>query len=89
MTAHRSKTEVAELAGRASRMAADLCYFFNVRYGVFSDDWPECGEKRAYRLLTDAALKSYRTDSSNEVKYNALRDAIRFAETLGQQLRLF
>ena len=89
MSAHRSKTEVAELAGRASRMAADLCYFFNVRYGVFSDDWPECGEKRAYRLLTDAALMSYRTDASNEWKYNALRDAIRFAETLGTQQVLF
>ena len=69
-----------KLAGRASRMAADLCYWFNLRYGVFEDDWPECRGKEAYQRLTDAALKADKSEVCAETKFNALRDAIRRAE---------
>ncbi len=89
MTAQRSKAEVWALARRAAVIGAEISFCLRVRYGENEDYWPECPGKEAFRRLTAATFNAYNSDASSEMKYNVLRDAIRFAETLGTQQVLF
>jgi len=78
--AQRSKAEVKKLAARAAILGAEICFWLRQNYGENEDYWPECPGKEAFRRLTAATFNAYNSDASSEMKYNVLRDAIRFVE---------
>lgn len=81
MTAQRSRAEVDRLDAKAARLRTEIYIAVRDRPGfnTFWKEWPESWEKRFVARLWEAH-EVYESAVSAEMKYNALREAIEWAE---------
>ena len=83
MTAQRSKAELNRLDAKAARLRCEIYKAVKDRPGfggTCPDFWPESWEKEVVVRLKEAGLFFSVPTVSVEMKFNALREAVAYAE---------